>query len=244
MQKFFVESRDIEQNDLFLTGENARHISYSLRMAPGEKVVVCDGRGNDCVCEITGITRDTVSLRVTERLLNTAEPPYKATLYQALAKGDKMDYVVQKATEFGAARIVPFESARCVARIRDGAAEKKTARWQKIAEEAAKQSGRGVIPEVCAPVTFAKALDMAKSDGGCAFICYENERSRSIAELAGKSAYSFFVGPEGGFDGSEVEAAAGAGIFPITLGPRILRCESASGYVLAALSCMNEFCRS
>ena len=240
MQRFFISGREIEQNELVITGDNARHISYSLRMAPGELIAVCDGAGNDCICEITSITRDAVYARVTERKRCEAEPPYRAVLYQSLAKGEKMDLIVQKATEFGVSEIVPVESARCIARIREGGAEKKIARWSRIAEEAAKQCGRGVIPVIADPMSFADAVERASGSPGCSFICYENERTRSVRDLARSAEYSFFIGPEGGYEESEAAAAASAGIVPVTLGRRILRCESASGFVLACLSCLNE----
>ena len=240
MQRFFVNSRDIEQNEITLSGENARHISYSLRMAPGEKIAVCDGAGTDCVCEIVRITGDTVTVRVIGRGPSVTEPPYRATLYQALAKGEKMDYIVQKATELGVTRIVPFESRRCVARIKDGSAGKKVSRWKRIAEEAAKQSGRGAIPEIADPVPFDRAIALAESDPGERFICYENEDGRTVADLPKSGSYSFFIGPEGGFEADEVERAGKAGVRSVSLGRRILRCESASGFVLACLSFMNE----
>lgn len=239
MQKFFVNTRDIDQNEIVLTGNNAKHISFSLRMAPGERIVVCDGQGNDCICEILRITGEDVYVGVVERRPNLAEPPYKAVLYQALAKGEKMDYIIQKAVEFGVYEIVPFESSRCIAKLREGSADKKLVRWQRIAEEAAKQSGRGVIPRISEPLSFKTALERAKGDGVC-FMCYESEEQRSIGEVERAEKYSFFIGPEGGFSTEEVETAKTAGIASVSLGARILRCESASGFVLACLSYKNE----
>jgi len=237
MQKFFVNTCDIDQKVVVLSGNNAKHVSFSLRMAPGERIVVCDGRGTDCLCEITRITADSVFCDVIEKKQNEAEPPYQAVLYQALAKGEKMDYIIQKAVEFGVAEIVPFESSRCIAKLREGSAEKKIARWQRIAEEAAKQCGRGVIPKIAEPTTFERALKMAD---GVSFICYESEEQRSVSELERAEKYSFFIGPEGGFSPEEIELSKAAGILPVSLGRRILRTESASGFVLACLSYKNE----
>ena len=237
MQNFFVNTRDIDQNVIVLTGNNAKHISFSLRMAPGERIVVCDGEGTDYLCEISRITSDSVFCDVVEKKPNEAEPPYRAVLYQALAKGEKMDYIIQKAVEFGVCEIVPFESSRCIAKLREGSAEKKLARWQRIAEEAAKQCGRGIIPKIKDPVTFANALKMAD---GVSFICYESEDQRSVSELERAEKYSFFIGPEGGFSPEEIEASRAEGILPVSLGKRILRTESASGFVLACLSYKNE----
>lgn len=239
MQKFFVNTCDIDQNEIVLDGNNAKHISFSLRMAVGERIVVCDGRGNDCTCEITRITGERVFAAVIERSANLAEPPYRAVLYQALAKGEKMDYIIQKAVEFGVGEIVPFESSRCIARLKEGSVEKKLTRWQRIAEEAAKQCGRGVIPQVSLPVSYREALMRASADEVC-FMCYESEEQCSIGELEKGKNYSFLIGPEGGFSPEEVDAARSAGVTSVSLGKRILRCESASGFVLACLSYINE----
>lgn len=238
MQRFFVNSRDIDQNELVLTGNNAKHISFSLRMAPGERIVVCDGKGTDYLCEISRFTSDSVFCHVIERFPNKAEPPYRAVLYQALAKGEKMDYIIQKAVEFGVSEIVPFESSRCIAKLREGTAEKKIVRWQRIAEEAAKQCGRGFIPTVYEPMSFARAISSCGE--GVAFMCYESEEQCSISELEKAEKYSFFIGPEGGFSREEVEQTRAAGILSVSLGKRILRTESASGFVLACLSYKNE----
>ena len=239
MQRFFVNSCDIDQNDLVLTGNNAKHISFSLRMAPGERIAVCDGKGIDYLCEISRFTSDSVFCKVVERKPNEAEPPYRAVLYQALAKGEKMDYIIQKAVEFGVAEIVPFESSRCIAKLREGSAEKKISRWQRIAEEAAKQCGRGFIPTVSEPMSFTQAIRSCGGEG-ISFMCYESEDQRSVSELERAEKYSFFIGPEGGFSPDEVETARAAGIIPVSLGKRILRTESASGFVLACLSYHNE----
>lgn len=240
MQKFFVNTRDVDQNEIVLFGNNAKHISFSLRMTPGERIVVCDGQGNDCLCEISRITSESVFANVLERTKCKAEPPYKAVLYQAIAKGEKMDYIIQKAVEFGVYKIVPFESSRCIAKLREGAAEKKRARWQRIAEEAAKQCGRGIIPHIDVPVSFKEALDEAMHSDGVTFMCYESEEKKSLGEIERVDNYSFFIGPEGGFSPDEAEAARSAGISSVSLGKRILRCESASGFVLACLSFINE----
>ena len=240
MQKFFINSRDIEQSEITISGSDAAHISRSLRMAPGEKIMLGDGEGNDCVCEIVGFTPDTVTVRVLQRMRNGSEPPYRAVLYQALAKGEKMDYIVQKATELGVSEIIPFESRRCIVRLRDGHGEKKRERWQRIAEEAAKQCGRGIIPRVGMPVGFEEAVREAESDGAKNFICYEEEKNLTLASVGRSDRYGFFIGPEGGFESVEAELAARAGITPVSLGPRILRCESASGFVLSCLCFMNE----
>ena len=151
-----------------------------------------------------------------------------------------MDYVVQKAVEFGVAEIVPFESSRCIARVRDDRSGKKLERWRRIALEAAKQCGRGIIPRIGEPVGYAEALERAAGAAGEKFICYENARGANITSLSRAAEYSFFIGPEGGFSEEEIALAERKGIPAVGLGNRILRCESASGFVLACLCFIAE----
>ena len=240
MQKFFVFDCENDQKEIVISGDDANHISRSLRMKTGDALTVCDGRGNDFSCVIGSITKTDVTLEVLSVSKSASEPSYKATLYQALAKSDKMDAIVQKAVETGVARIVPFESRFCIAKIGDGA-KNKLARWRRIALEAAKQCGRGIVPEISEPVTYREALEeAAKSE--CPFICYEDENTVLLGEAApkGKKEYSFFIGPEGGFSPEEVADAARKGIPSAGLGKRILRTETASSFVLACLCMENE----
>lgn len=240
MQKFFVFDCEIDQKEICVTGDDANHISRSLRMRTGDALTVCDGKGNDFSCVIETITRDTVVLSVSGVSRSLSEPCYEAVLYQALAKSDKMDTIVQKAVETGVTKIVPFESRCCVARIGGGAGN-KLARWRRIAHEAAKQCGRGIIPEICEPVDFRTAVDAA-AESECAFICYEDEKTIPLGRVAvpGRKRYDFLIGPEGGFTPEEVSEANGRGIKSVGLGHRILRCETASSFVLACLCMENE----
>ena len=183
MPRFFIEPSQIGtagdgSRTVLVMGDDAAHITKSLRMKPGERVTVCDGDCGeyDCVVRKTG---DTVTLDVCEERRSASEPPYRAVVYQALVKGDKFDTVIQKAAECGACRIVPFISERCVVRLTEKDAEKKRSRWQRIALEAAKQCGRGRVPEVAPLMEFSSAVrEAAKSS--IALFCYEDERGLGL----------------------------------------------------------------
>ena len=211
----------------------------------GESITVCDGAGNEYACTLEKITDETVTAAVTSRERAKGEMPFYTVLYQALPKGDKMDLIVQKAVEEGACEIVPFLSERCVSRPDDKSLAKKCARWQRIALEAAKQCGRGVIPKISEPLTMRQMLARAEKDTLCCF-CYEGAGTSSLktvleaAVLPEGASVSVVVGSEGGFSEKEAADAAGAGLALCGLGPRILRCESASGYALACLSYVFE----
>ena len=202
-------------------------------------LTVCDGDGTDYECKIVFMDGETVRLEVVSSHRTVTEPPLEICLYQSVPKGDKFEYIVQKAVELGVSRIVPVYSSRCIVKPDPKSEEKKTARLSRIAHEAAKQCGRGRIPAVMPYMTFAQAV---RSCGENAFICYENEKSFSLKSylhtLSEKnaSALSFFVGPEGGYSEQEVALAAENGIPAVELGPRILRSETASGFVLSSLT--------
>ncbi len=225
-----------------VTGDDARHISLALRMRVGDVVTLCDGEGVEYDGTLLSLTPASVEVQISLPRTSTREMPVRVTLYQGLAKGDKMDTIIQKAVELGVFRIVPVATARCIMKMGDNA-DKKIARWQKIANEAAGQCGRGILPEVAAPMTFREAVAAAKADELSLF-CYEElGETKPLSALLPEmppSALSFFVGPEGGFDPTEAELARTAGALPCGLGPRILRTETASGYVLAALSVLYE----
>ncbi|HBH95832.1 MAG TPA: 16S rRNA (uracil(1498)-N(3))-methyltransferase [Ruminococcaceae bacterium] len=216
-----------------IAGDDARHILTVLRMKPGERVVLCDGRGKDYLCRIVLCQKDFVELEAEDSRKNEAEPTVEITLFQCLPKSDKMDFIVQKATELGAARVVPVLSKRCVSRPDEKNAEKKVCRWQKIAEEAAKQSGRGRIPEICSLTDFRSAV-REYGNKGKGILFYECG-GKKISQLitAGADKIGVFVGSEGGFEPEEAAFAEGNGIEAATLGKRILRCETAP---IAALS--------
>ena len=232
MPRFFTDSP--ADDFIKVTGSDASHISLSLRMKPGERITFCHG-GMDYNCVIDNITAEEVSCRVESISPAVSEPTVQLTIYQAYPKQDKLEHIIQKTTELGAVRIVPFISSRCVARPDKASYEKKLPRFKKIAEEAAKQSGRGMIPEVTSLMTFPEAVsDLAKND--LSLICYENggEKLSSVAfPESGK--IGVMIGSEGGFERSEAEAAIAGGAVPIWLGERILRCETCPVAVTAII---------
>ncbi|HHV31588.1 16S rRNA (uracil(1498)-N(3))-methyltransferase [Caproiciproducens sp. LBM24188] len=233
MPRFFIDYVPEEQTTI--VGDDARHISRSLRMKPGERLVLCDSIGTDYNCEITRISDEGVVVRVLNFCKTVAEPTVKVTIYQGLPKADKMDGIVQKSVETGAVRVVPVLSGRCVSRPDEKSAAKKVARWQKIAEEAAKQSGRGVIPQVSPLMPFRAAVEEAAQNGSI-LLFYEGGGS-SIAQLVNRESgnLAVFIGPEGGFEKSEVDFVLQNGGQIGTLGPRILRTETAPIAALAAI---------
>ena len=245
MPRFFVDSGQIDTltATVTLTGENAHHISRSLRMAAGETVTVCDGSGTDYLCRLRDFRPDCVVADLLSGSPSRSEPPYTVSVFQALPKGDKLDEVIQKAVECGACRIVPFESSRCIVRLGDGRKDRdRTERRRRIALTAAGQCGRGAVPAVSPAVPFSEALrDAASAD--LALFCYEGEGTVPLGRvLSGAHAggiprsIAVMVGSEGGFSPEEAEEARGAGMIPVGLGHRILRTETAATFVLACLS--------
>ena len=246
MPRFFIQADQIdhEKGTVTLLGADAHHIARSLRMAAGEKITVCDAAHEyDCILETFHDEREVIA-RITQTRDVTTEPPFSAHLYQALPKGDKLDSIIQKAVECGVATVTPFESAHCIVRIKPDAEAKKTERRRRIALEAAKQCGRGSIPEIVPSVSFAEALEQA-AEADLALFCYEGEGTRPLRtvlsafsqEHSGKESprISLMIGSEGGFSPAEAQAARDAGMIPVGLGRRILRTETAAAFVLACL---------
>ena len=236
MTRFFVSAEELQSDILELTGENAQHAKV-LRLKEGEQVLVCDGEGRECLCSISAITPGIVSLDVIRRQESESEARVKASVYMAFSKGDKLEHVIQKATELGAYEIVAFPSARCVSRPDDKSLKKKLERWQKIAASAAEQSGRGRIPEVITLGGYKEALTRA-AQADKAILFYENERAttlRMALETGDYTTISMLTGPEGGLEEKEVAQAMEAGLQVCTLGRRILRCETAPLCALSAV---------
>ena len=236
MPRFFLEPPVMEP--IVLQGENARHIALSLRMKAGDALTVCDGQGTDFECTIASITPQQVELAMVHKIPTQSEPTVRVTLYQGVPKSDKFDTVVQKAVELGVSAVVPVMMSRCVSRPDAKSMEKKCIRWQKIAAEAAKQSGRGIVPQVMPCITFAEALRTA---GGQKILFYECGGT-PLTELVSPDAeeISLFIGPEGGISGQELEAAVEAGAQTATLGPRILRTETAPLAALTAVMLLTD----
>lgn len=230
MPRFFVTTPPTDT--AIIVGDDAAHISKSLRMRVGEPLTVCDEAGFDYACEIAELSPAQVTLRVIEKTATKSEPNVKVTLYQGLPKSDKMEWIIQKAVELGVSEIVPVATARSIVKldVKDG--QRKQARWQRIADEAAGQSGRGKRPTVAAPLSMAQAEKRLANERTLLF--YEGG-GQAVAALLGDApeAVSIVIGPEGGFAPEEVERLCANGAVCATLGPRILRCETAP---LAALT--------
>lgn len=233
MPRFFTN--EIDENNITLTGSDAVHVGRSLRMKPGEPLTVCCG-GIDYNCEISEITSDTVYLSLKEKVVCAAEPNIEVTLFQAVPKMDKLEYIIQKSVELGVSRIVPMLTRRCVSRPDERDFAKKLARLNKIAAEAAKQSGRGIIPQVTPIASYKKALEMMKELDQNVLL-YEEEGGVSFGEvdLTGAKTVGLVIGSEGGFDREEAEACTAVGAAQVWLGKRILRCETAPITALSIL---------
>ena len=240
MYHFFTETEFFTESEAVITGPDVNHIKNVLRMKPGEKLLLSDGKGTNCLCEITELFPDKVLAKILPEEVDDTELPVTVTLYQGLPKADKMEFIIQKAVELGAYEIVPVMMKRCVVKLsEDKKIKKKTERWQAIAEAAAKQCDRGIIPVVHEPVTMGQAFDMASSLE-YNMIPYELQDgiqvSRQIVdEACAKESVGIFIGPEGGLEKDEVDRAVAIGAKPITLGKRILRTETAG---MALLSIM------
>jgi len=231
MPRFFTET--INESKGIISGDDAKHIAKVLRMHSGERLVACDCQGYDYDCVIESLSDKEVELSVEKRYLSETEPSVSVTLYQAMPKSDKMELIIQKAVELGVSAIVPVQTKRCVSRPDAKSMAKKLERYNRIALEAAKQCGRGRIPQVLPMLDFADAIKAMKEDQR-AFLFYENSTSSFRKELEqGVNSVSIMVGAEGGFEEEEVQKALDSGIASLSLGKRILRCETAP---LAALS--------
>lgn len=231
MPRFFTET--INETKGTISGDDAKHIAKVLRMHAGEKLVACDCQGFDYDCVIDSLTDKEVELSVERKYLSETEPSVRVTLYQAMPKSDKMELIIQKAVELGVSAIVPVQTKRCVSRPDAKSMAKKLERYNRIALEAAKQCGRGRIPQVLPMLDFTEAIKAMKEDQR-AFLFYENSTSSFRKELEqGVSSVSIMVGAEGGFEEEEVQKALDLDIASLSLGKRILRCETAP---LAALS--------
>lgn len=237
MPKFFTARENISDTQIIIDNENVGHISRVLRLGEGDEITVCDGRGFDYRAVIASIENKKIICDITEKSKCNSEPDIEVTLFQGLPKASKMDYIIQKTTELGISKIVPCALSRCVVKLENKKAEeKKTERWQKVAEAAAKQSGRGVIPKVSMPVTLDSAISEMKECDIC-FAPYECEEETTLKKvlLSAKrpQKVGFIIGPEGGFDPLEIEKIKAAGIKTVTLGRRILRTETAGEAVLS-----------
>lgn len=240
MHHFFVEPSQIQGNHIFIDGPDVNHIRNVLRMNPGEEVNVTDGTGEKVYrCAIAAIGEDTVELNIMWAQEKGMELPSKIYLFQGLPKSDKMELIIQKAVELGAFQVIPVSMKRCVVKLDEKKADAKIKRWQGIAEAAAKQSKRGVIPTVVPVMSYVQAVKTA-SEMDLKLVPYElaegMPQTKQLIESARPGQQiAIFIGPEGGFDPEEIRLATEAGIQPITLGKRILRTETAGFTTIAWL---------
>ena len=230
MPRFFAQNFD--ENNPLIDGSDASHIAKSLRMKFGEQLTVCDTKGTDYICEILDVS-DVITLKVLEKQSSSSEPSVEVTLFQCVPKGDKLESIIQKSVELGVAKIIPVLSVRCVSRPDSKTAAKKQVRYQKIADSAAGQCGRGILPEVGEMITFSQMKARLKEFDKAIFF-YEcgGAPLREAMEKTDRK-IAIMVGPEGGFDKNEAQEITDAGAVAVGLGKRILRTETAP---IAALS--------
>jgi 16S rRNA (uracil1498-N3)-methyltransferase len=249
MHRFFVLFENINGITAVIQGDDAHHIQKVLRLRIGEEIVLCDGRGNDHTASIDFIGKGQVTAVIKSSAATATEPRTKVTLVQGVPKASKMEAIIQKCVELGVHNIVPANTLRAVVRFDDERdSDKKAQRWQRIAEEAAKQSRRGIIPHVSSPLSFEEAVK--SSNSRLKLLLWEEEREQSLRsvlrgfaenEPAGKGraekldSIAILIGPEGGLDAKEAALARNHGWIPVSVGPRILRTETAGMAVLAAI---------
>ena len=242
MARFFVDPEQIKGDQLEVTGPEAKHILQVLRLKPGDIITVLDGQGNEYRTGIEKVTGTVVQCRVISSAAAGGEPSLRVMLIQGLAKGDRMETVIQKATELGVAGIIPAQCSRSVVRLDGHKALEKQRRWQRVALEAAKQCRRGVVPRVDLPRNWYDVLSDLPL--GCpSLLPWEGETACSLhqaltgfsREKIGNTNVYIFIGPEGGFEPAEVEAARARGVVSVSLGPRILRTETAGPALLAVI---------
>lgn len=237
MHHFFIEPQQIQEGVICVESADVNHIKNVLRMKPGEQAVFSDGTGMQYLCVLQSL--EPMRFRILDLSKEGRELPSRICLFQGIPKGDKMDLVIQKATELGVSDIFPVSTCRTVVKLDAKKAEKKTTRWQGIAEASAKQCGRSRIPCVHEVMTFSQALETA-GQLDVLLIPYERaegmeDTRRAVEKILPGQSVGIFIGPEGGFTESEVEQAVSAGASPITLGKRILRTETAGLVILSIL---------
>ncbi len=240
MHCFYCEPGNVAEKQITITGTDVNHIKNVLRMRIGEELMVCDGTGMEYTCRILDFPAGEVALSILKAEKASTELPVRLKLYQGLPKKDKMELIIQKAVELGAVEIIPVMTKRCIVKLEDDKKEaKKLERWQAIAESAAKQSGRGILPTVSRVLHYKEAVKKASAEG-MTLIPYElAEGMKSLKEAAAEASkqqvVSVFIGPEGGFEEAEVEFAGENGVIPVSLGKRILRTETAGFTTLSIL---------
>ncbi len=231
MHKFFVSKENISEDTILITGDDVKHIGKVLRLKVGDKINISDGNSTEYICELDLIDKKEVVCNIIEKFQNKTESPICITLFQGLPKAQKMELIIQKGVEIGIKNIIPVLTERVVVKTETRDISGKIERWNKISKEAAKQSGRGTILELNNPITFKEAIEsLNKFD--LAVIPYENQQGIGLKKVlrnldSNVKNVAIFIGPEGGFEEEEVNYAIEKGVHPVTLGPRILRTETA-----------------
>lgn len=239
MQHFFVVPDQVRDGYIEITGSDVNHMKNVLRMKVGEQLEISDGNNKKYLCAIETLEAELVTVRILEERAAENELPSKIYLFQGLPKNDKMELIVQKAVELGVWEVIPVATKRAVVKLDEKKAVKKRERWNGISESAAKQAGRNVIPEVKQVMNLREALSYA-SDLDVLLIPYElaegmQATKERIRQIQPGQSVGIFIGPEGGFEREEVELAMEAGAYPVTLGKRILRTETAGMTMLSVL---------
>ena len=239
MQHFFVDASQVSEETIRIEGTDVNHMKNVLRMRIGEEVTVSDGQGKEYLCQVRDFEEEQVQLKIVETKASDAELPSKIYLFQGLPKQEKMELIVQKCVELGIYAVVPVSMKRCVVKLDPKKEKTKLARWQQIAEAAAKQSKRSLIPEIMPVISLREAFARSQKMQ-VRLIPYERaegmEKTREILKgIRPGDEVAVFIGPEGGFEETEIEEAMKAQIKPVTLGKRILRTETAGMTVLAFL---------
>lgn len=239
MQHFFVTPSQVKGEYIFVEGSDVNHMKNVLRMRPGEETGISDGNNRQYICKIDRYEGESAVLKIIEEKPADTELASKIYLFQGLPKQDKMELIVQKAVELGVHQVIPVATKRCVVKLDDKKAKKKQERWQEIAKSAAKQAGRGYIPEVAQVMPYKEALEYSKQLD-LVLVPYElaegmEETKRIIAAIKPGQSVGIYIGPEGGFEKEEIKDAISSGAKAVTLGKRILRTETAGLAVLSVL---------
>ena len=240
MHHFFVSPEQIDGEYVYISGSDVNHIKNVLRMKIDEELLISNGQDKDYFCKIEAMDDNEIKARIMDVDFEGTELPCEIYLFQGLPKSDKMEMIIQKAVELGAKEIIPVATKRCVVKLDDKKQESKIKRWQAISESAAKQSRRMIIPKVSNVMTFKEAIKYASEQMELAVIPYENykdmkETGAILAGAENKLKIAVFIGPEGGFEESEIDFAMENGVKPICLGKRILRTETAGLAILSVL---------
>lgn len=236
MQRYFVSPEQMMGNQIRFQGDDLHHIAKVMRSNPGDQVIVSDGTGRDFLARLSIVSKDEVIAEVIDEIRESRELPVHITLAQGLAKGEKMDLIVQKATELGVTEIIPFTSSRTIVKLDDKKEKNRITRWRKIAKEAAEQSHRSRIPDISDVVTFNELIQYGRGMD-LTLIAYERENQgrfpKYLEDLSSGSKILLVIGPEGGFSEEEIALAVQNRFFSVTLGKRILRTETAGIVALA-----------